>query len=50
MDNKEIIKTISLLISKINSTDYVHIHQCKNDIVINLSMLLNEIEERVNNG
>mgnify|MGYP003124676373 FL=1 len=44
MDKEEIIKYISLLIKRINSTDYVHIHQLENDIKFNLSMLLNEIE------
>jgi hypothetical protein len=46
MENKEIIKIISLLIKRINSTDYEHIHQLKNDIKFNLSMLLNEIEKK----
>ena len=44
MDKEEIIKYKSLLIKRINSTDYVHIHQLENDIKFNLSMLLNEIE------
>jgi len=45
MEEKEIKKLISLLIKRINSTDYVHIHQLKNDIKINLSILLDEIEK-----
>jgi|21_taG_2_1085346.scaffolds.fasta_scaffold44563_5 uncharacterized protein YycO len=44
MKEKEIKKTISLLIKRINSTDYVHIHQLKNDIKINLSILLDEVK------
>ena len=46
MDNKEITNRISFIIKRINSTDYVHIHQLQNDIKINLSMLLNDIETK----
>ena len=44
MEEKEITKSISLLIKRINSTDYVHIHQLKNDMKFNLSILLDEIK------
>jgi 2,3-bisphosphoglycerate-independent phosphoglycerate mutase len=47
MDNKELKGIITLLIKRINSTDYVHIHQLKNDIKLNLSMLLNDIDKKV---
>jgi hypothetical protein len=47
MDNKELKSIITLLIKRINSTDYVHIHQLKNDIKLNLSMLLNDIDKKV---
>lgn len=44
MNKKELVSRISLLISRINSTDYVHIHQLKNDVKSELSLLLNDIE------
>jgi len=44
MDKKELVSRISLLIIRINSTDYVHIHQLENDVKIELSLLLNDIE------
>ena len=44
MDKKELVSRISLLISRINSTDYVHIQQLKNDVKIELSLLLNDIK------
>ena len=44
MDKKELVSRISLLISRINSTDYVHIQQLKNDVKIELSLLLKDIE------
>jgi len=47
MDNQELKSIITLLIKRINSTDYVHIHQLKNDIKLNLSMLLNDIDKKV---
>ena len=46
MDKKELVSRISLLISRINSTDYVHIHQLKNDMKAELSLLLNDIETK----
>ncbi len=44
MDNKELRSRISLLIKRINSTDYVNIHQLQNDVKIELSLLLKDIE------